>query len=187
MIGELQAYYKREFTDFARRTWYKHLNAQITTDQFIQAIESAIVSKQFMPTPQELVESICGDSDTQAFVEWDLCIKAASRADKSMLSGLSAQGQSALHLVGGLYKLGQMQEDKLEWVKKEFVAIWKATPATTKSLPQSRTHGSQGNELDIECRRGDTPPCELSAVRSIAAASASLSQKLSLNGNGKAG
>lgn len=162
MIGELQAYYKREFTPFAQRAWYKHLSDRLTTDQFIQAIESAIISKQFMPTPEEIVEMICGTPENQAYQEWDLCLKAASRNDKTMLNTLSPQGQSALHLIGGLYKLGQMQEDKLEWVKKEFVAIWKGTPVNTKSLPQAR-------EIDAS---------PLDAVRE-------LSKKLSFNGNGK--
>lgn len=162
LVGELENYYKREFTPFVQRVWYKHLNAQITTDQFVQAIESAIVSKQFMPTPQELVEIICGDSDTQAMTEWDLCIKAASRADKAMLSGMSAQGQFALNLVGGLQKLGMQTEEQLVWIKKEFIGAWKSTSSDVNSLPASRTPSYQ----------------QLDDVRS-------LSQKFSLNGNGK--
>ena len=139
LIAELENYYKREFTPFAQRAWYKHLNTHLSTEQFIEAVESAIVSKQFMPTPAEIVEMMCGTPENQAAIEWDLCIKAACRNDRTMLDGLSPQGQSALHLIGGFYKLGQTQEDKLEWVKKEFVSIWKGTPANTKSLPQSRT------------------------------------------------
>lgn len=162
LIAELENYYKREFTPFAQRAWYKHLSFRLTTDQFIQAIESAIISKQFMPTPSELIEMVCGNGDTQALTEWDLCVKAAARGDKTILACLTPQGQSALHLIGGLHKLGQMQEDKIEWVKKEFVAIWKGTPVNAKSLPQAR-------QVD---------PGSLDVVRE-------LSKKLSFNGNGK--
>ncbi len=56
-----------------------------------------------------------------------------------MIAGLSPQGQSALHLVGGLYKLGMATEEDLRWLKKEFVSVWKSTPAQIESLPQSNT------------------------------------------------
>ena len=64
---------------------------------------------------------------------------AAARNDREMLTGLSSQGQSALHLVGGLYKLGMASEEQLTWIKKEFVGVWKSTPTETKCLPQART------------------------------------------------
>lgn len=66
-------------------------------------------------------------------------MKAAARNDRGASAFLSPQGQSALHLVGGLYKLGMVDESQLTWIKKEFVSIWKSTPADVKSLPQSNT------------------------------------------------
>ena len=90
-----------------------------------------------MPSPQELVEVVKGDAQTLALQEWDLCVKAAARDNREMLSGLSSQGRSALHLIGGLYKLGMASEEDLRWLKKEFVLVWKSTPADVKSLPQS--------------------------------------------------
>ena len=66
-------------------------------------------------------------------------MKAAGRGDRAMLTELSAQGQSALHLVGGLYKLGMATEEQLSWIKKEFVAVWKITPSDTNALPTART------------------------------------------------
>ena len=64
---------------------------------------------------------------------------AASRANREMIAGLSPQGQSALHLVGGLYKLGMATEEQLTWIKKEFVGVWKSTSTERKCLPQART------------------------------------------------
>jgi hypothetical protein len=61
----------------------------LSTEEFIAAVEQAIVSKQFMPSPQELVEVVKGDAETNALQEWDLCVKAAARDDREMLSGLS--------------------------------------------------------------------------------------------------
>ena len=139
LLGELEAYYKREFTPFVKQIWFKHLSDRLTTEEFIAAVEQAIVCKQFMPSPQELVEVVKGDAETLALQEWDVCVKAAARGDREMLKGLSSGGRSALHLVGGLHKLGMASEEDLRWLKKEFVSVWKATPADVKSLPQSNT------------------------------------------------
>ena len=55
-----------------------------------------------------------------------------------MITDLSPQGQSALQMVGGLYKLGMASEEQLVWIKKEFVGVWKSSSADMKSLPASR-------------------------------------------------
>lgn len=139
LLGELEAYYKREFTPLVKRIWFKHLSERLSTEEFIAAVEQAIISKQFMPSPQDLVEVVKGDAETLALQEWDLCVRAAARDDREMLSGLSSQGRAALHLVGGLYKLGMATESDLPWLKKEFVSVWKSTPADVKSLPRLNT------------------------------------------------
>lgn len=70
---------------------------------------------------EEFVSAVIGDAQTLALHEWDLYVKTAARNDREMVSRLSPQGQSALHLVGGLYKLGMATEEQLVWIKKEFV------------------------------------------------------------------
>ena len=89
LLSELEAYYKREFTPFVKQIWFRHLSDRLSTEEFIAAVEQAIVSKQFMPSPQELVEVVKGDAETNALQEWDLCVKVAARDDREMLSGLS--------------------------------------------------------------------------------------------------
>lgn len=54
---------------------------------------------------------------------------------RQAIAPVPPQGRSALHLVGGLCKLGMATEEDLRWLKKEFVSVWKATPAVVKSLP----------------------------------------------------
>lgn len=94
LLSELETYYKREFTPFVKQIWFRHLSERLSTEEFITAVEQAIVSKQFMPSPQELVEVVKGDAETLALQEWDLCAKAAARGDREMLRGLSSGGAS---------------------------------------------------------------------------------------------
>lgn len=134
----LCTHYNRELQPEVLRIWKEYLDAVLTTEQFQQAIKLTLLESRFFPTAKDLVEAVTGGSDTLALSDWELCVKAAARADREMLSALSVQGQNALHLVGGLHKLGMATEDQLVWIKKEFVGLWKSTKADVKALPQSR-------------------------------------------------
>ena len=139
LIGELETYYKREFTPFVKRVWYKHLSDMLTTVEFQRAVEQVILAQEFMPTPQQLVEAIKGDSTTQAFEEWDLCVKAASRGEYSVAESLTPQGKFALRAVGGVSELGRINQDSLRWAKKEFISAWKGwKPPASPALPSAR-------------------------------------------------
>ena len=94
LVGELEAYYKREFTPFVKRVWYKYLSDCLTTSEFVSAVEQVIVAKEFMPTPQQLVEAIKGDEAVQVQQEWEVCIKVAARA-KHSITDLTPQGKFA--------------------------------------------------------------------------------------------
>ena len=58
------------------------------------------------------------------YVIW-LRSNAISSGKWQAIAPLSAQEESALHLVGELYKLGMTIEEDLCWIKKEFVSVWK--------------------------------------------------------------
>ena len=115
--------------------WKTYLDQRLSTGEFKAAVESVLLESRFFPTAKELVEAVKGDTEVNALHEWDVCLKAAARSDKSAIAQLSSQGRSALHLVGGLYKLGMLTEEELRWVRKEFVAMYKATPADAHALP----------------------------------------------------
>ena len=132
LVGELETYYKREFTPFVKRVWYKHLSDRLTTSEFVCAVEQVIVAKEFMPTPQQLVEAVNGDEGVQAQQEWEACVKAAARAEHS-ITDLTPQGKFALRAVGGVSELGRTNEDELRWLKKEFISAWQGWKPTAGS------------------------------------------------------
>ena len=138
-IAILMDWFNRYFEPETLKRLYQRLSKQLSTEQFVQASQIVFDSSRFFPTIEEFVSAVKGDPETLALHEWDLCVNAAARNDTEVLKGLSPGGQSALHLVGGLYKLGMATEEDLRWLKKEFVLVWKATPANVKSLPQSNT------------------------------------------------
>jgi hypothetical protein len=123
-VDHLQTYYSRTLDPFARRVWYRHLS-QLSDEQFELAVEAAIASKHYLPTPSELVELVQGNSAQIAAEEWEVCLKAAQRGtvDGFMLSDTALQ---ALRAIGGVSGLGMATSDRLPWLRKEFIEQWKA-------------------------------------------------------------
>ena len=136
-IAILMDWFNRDFEPETLKRLHQRLSKKLTTEQFVQASQVVFDSSRFFPTIEEFVSAVKGDAETLALHEWDLCVNAAARNDREAIAKISPQGQSALHLVGGLYKLGMATEEDLRWLKKEFVSVWKATPADVKSLPLS--------------------------------------------------
>ena len=161
-IAILMDWYNRDFEPATLKRLHQRLSQQLSTEQFVRAAQTVFDSSRFFPTVEEFVSAVKGDAQSLALQEWEVCVLAASRASREMIAGLSPQGQSALHLVGGLYKLGMASEEQLTWIKKEFVGVWKSSSADTLSLPASRA----------------SEPIQLNRVRS-------LSQQMSFNNNGK--
>lgn len=135
-IAILMDWFNRDFEPETLKRLHQHLSRHLTTQEFLQAASAVFDTCRFFPTVEEFISTVKGDAESNALQEWELCVKAASRADREMLLGLSCSGQSALYLVGGLQRLGMATQEDLRWLKKEFVSVWKATPVDTKSLPQ---------------------------------------------------
>ena len=145
---------------------HQRLSQHLSTEQFVRAAQAVFDSSRFFPSVEEFVSTVKGDAQSLALQDWEVCVLAASRANREMIAGLSPQGRSALHLVGGLYKLGMASEEQLTWIKKEFVLVWKqpntGVKTGVKSLPASLT----------------SEPIQIEAVKS-------LSQQMSFKGNGR--
>lgn len=163
LLDEMASYFGRTVTPFVKKAWYKALSGKLTTEQFIQAVEHAVTTREFMPTAEGLLEAVKGAVGVIALEEWEKCLAAACRGDREVVSSLSEAGKVALRAVGGIHGLGQSEEKDQQWLQKKFVDIWKSVPVDQRpALPAS-------NDAVI------LPPAEIQALAS----------KMSMNGNGK--
>ena len=170
-IGILMDWFEKDFEEATLKRLHQRLSQHLSTEEFKLAANQVFDTAKFFPRVCDFVSAIKGDPETQALKEWEQCIKAAAWNDKEMIAHLSTQGQSALHLVGGLYKLGMATEDELKWVKKEFVSTWKSwSTAVNPVLPSASAISVLPQGVGDEMSE---------AVRS-------LSLKMSLNGSSKA-
>lgn len=135
-IAILMDWFNRDFEPETLKRLHQRLSQHLSTEQFVRAAQTVFDTSRFFPTVEEFISAVKGDAQTLALQEFELCVLAASRANREMITGLSPQGRSALHLVGGLYKLGMATQEQLTWIKKEFYRVWKSTPTDTKCLPQ---------------------------------------------------
>lgn len=137
------------------KLWGTYLNAQLTEEQFIYAVELATLKNRFFPTAEELIEFALGSAETRAAGEWEICLKAARRGQSIATLTVSFAAMDAIASVGGLAELGRCEEGDLPWKRKEFIAAWKSwTPAARKSLP------------------ADVGPCEVPSARDVHQAAA---------------
>jgi len=170
-IAILLDWFNRDLEQTTLKRLYQCLSAQLTTEQFVQASQILFQTCRFFPTVEEFVSVVKGAPETQALEEWESCVKAAARADNSIVDQLSGAGQFALRSVGGVSGLGRATEDELKWTKKEFVSAWKGwAPAVGPALPPASPIPALPQGVGTQMSQ---------QVRS-------LSQKMSLNGKSKA-
>jgi len=135
-IGILMDWFEKDFEEATLRRLHQRLSQHLSTEEFQQAASRVFDTARFFPRVRDFVSAIKGDPETQALEEWEICVKAAARADSSIVDRLSAAGQFALRSVGGVSGLGRVTEDELRWAKKEFVSARLAwAPAVGPALP----------------------------------------------------
>ena len=141
-LTELQAFYKREFSHLVQKVWYRRIAAELNTEQFVQAVETALLKFQYMPTAEELIELVKGDIEARAMDEWGKIIYAAQRINPnwSMQDSfefekvLMPESRLALKSMGGLNAIAQCEETKLEWKRKEFIQACQAFSKSSSTL-----------------------------------------------------
>ncbi len=151
-ITLMSNHYDRKLAPSVLGIWKEYLDTALTTEQFQQAVKMTILESRFFPTAKELVEAIKGEPEVQALSEWDLCVKAAARAEYGVADSLTPQGKFALRAVGGVSELGRINQDSLRWAKKEFISAWKGWKPTAApaALPPASEHSALPESLGSE-------------------------------------
>ena len=126
LYQELQANFNAEKTAFYLETAYSYLSRHFDDKQFQLAVRRSLIEETFFPTPKRLVELVHGSQEVKAGSEWDLIINAASRNLRLHELEVSEAGKASVQHIGGLNRVGLATEDKLVWLKKEFVSYFKS-------------------------------------------------------------
>ena len=142
-INGLSEYFGKAISPKQERRLYLILNAELTTDEFKQAVIAAYRNCKFFPTPCELIESVYGSIEDRAIKQWD-------NTDR-----LSEVGREAFSSVGGSW--ARQNADKPDILRSQFIKAYKsysvgATPDRLKMpapmvvLPRYERHVEYGRE-----------------------------------------
>ena len=95
-IAILMDWFNRDFEPSTLKRLHQWLSQHLSTEQFVLAAQAVFDTSRFFPTVEEFVSAVKGDAQTLALHEWEVCVLAASRANREMIASLSPQGQPAL-------------------------------------------------------------------------------------------
>lgn len=114
--------------------YYKFLRDKLTDHEWAIAVERSILEETFFPSAKLLVEKVKPSDQDLAAAAWEQIIAAAKSGKRPTLD---PNAECALLRIGGRTAIESSPEDKLPFLKKDFVREYSLVTAqqTRKSLP----------------------------------------------------
>jgi hypothetical protein len=104
--------------------WYEYLSRTLSEEELKPALQNALISFEFLPSPKQVIEAFKGSREVIAIEEWQACLNASKTGQTANVL-LSPQGEKALASIGGFPRLATEESSKLHsFVSKEFIFRW---------------------------------------------------------------
>lgn len=134
-IKILANWFGRDFIPEVLNRLYDRLNANgLTEEEFSKACLTLFDTSNHFPNPQAFLDAARGDRESLAIKEWEQVVKAAaSSSPEYFLKNISDAGMAAIKEIGGLRKLGRMEQKELTFIRKEFIERWLKLDQTLKT------------------------------------------------------
>ena len=118
--------FNRQVSKPVMARYFETLNASLSTEQFEAAARTIFDHDTFWPAPVRFLEIAGVDPSSEAEAAWELALAEASRGEAQPMSAYDPAHAAALTAVGKNRRIGQTNEDRLPFVKREFIAAYKA-------------------------------------------------------------
>lgn len=126
-MGSLADRFGRDVSRDMARRYFAFLSPHMTTEQFVQAASVIYAHDRFWPPPARFLEAVGADPATRASSAWEDVMSLVrnggglnpGKVDDPALA-------AALRAVGGTARLSLAHEDRLTWIRREFVAAYRA-------------------------------------------------------------
>lgn len=143
-LSQLADRFNRSVSDDMARRYHEFLAPQMDTPQFLQAARAIYNHDAFWPAPVRFLEAINLDPASEANAAWELALMEARKGVAQPLDQYVPAHAAALTAVGKNRAIGQTHEDRLPFLKREFIAAYRqhrerATPELTKGDADART------------------------------------------------
>lgn len=146
LFQPLCEWYGRTPNPVVIEAYYEELKI-LTLEELKAAIKAAIANEAFMPPAVKLYALIRGSSEQNALAQWQRALAGASRGDRAKDCGLDEAAIAAIEKMGGLFRLGAIEESQVQKWQSQFVALYKdavmqAKVVQLKALPGGRNGNS---------------------------------------------
>ncbi len=125
--------------------YYDILSPQMSTGEFRAAAVAVLNGAEFFPRPLDFMLAIRPDPAVEALDQWELC-ERAMQGERGITERMTDEGRRVLGLLGGAVQLGMTPLDKVPFVRKEFLAMY-------RELRASGHEAIAGPEVTPESRR----------------------------------
>jgi hypothetical protein len=114
--------------------YFKFLRNKLTDQEWAIAVERSILEESFFPSAKLLIEKVKPSDQSLAATAWETIIAAAKQGQRP---DLDPNAECALLRIGGRTAIESSPEDKLPFLKKDFVREYSLVVAqqTRESLP----------------------------------------------------
>jgi len=127
-INELHALadrFNRKASDELIRRYYQELK-HLTDDEFLAAARIIYRTDTFWPAPARFEEAIGMDAKTRAENAWEEALEDARNGKALPWSEYEPAHATALRKIGGIPALGRANEDRLPFIRREFISAYQA-------------------------------------------------------------
>jgi hypothetical protein len=112
---------------------YEEALSRFTDEQVQAAINYAAGTMRFFPKPVELIEAIEGSKEEQATLAWESLLNAITHEGAyRTIDFEDGRISKAVRMLGGWQEICMTPTKKLQWLCKDFIAVYKALPADTE-------------------------------------------------------
>lgn len=121
-MGVLEDRFPGERSDEVLQRYYRVLNRQMETGEFVEACERLFVEREHFPRPVDFLEATGRDPEAEALEQWELVREAMTRSRDGLPDEATDETRRLVAKEGGLRRMGQMKLDEVQFVEKRFKA-----------------------------------------------------------------
>lgn len=140
-LAALADRFGRVISDTTSVRYYEFLNERMDTDAFERAARAIYNHDRYWPAPARFLEVVGMDPASMAERAWEVTLSEARKGAGRPLDEYGDAHAAAIRAVGSVAKLGREDEDRLRFVKREFVNAYRAA-AEEHAADAQLTEGS---------------------------------------------
>lgn len=117
----------------------------VTAQEWATAVAASLRFDDFLPGVQKLIDYARPSFKAQALAEWDACLERVKRGEAATVPGPT---RTLMNSVTNGRPLGQVDEDRLPWMRREFLERYEAhLKGQAQGRTPALTNGQTAKEL----------------------------------------